>query len=130
MVRVLVVDDDESNRESLRWVLTDSDYYVDVAATAQAGLDILLQSQEPLVVVFDYVMPEMTGEDLVRVAEHEVPFIERHAFICITASPDRLPRGLTDWMQRRGAPIVAKPFDVDALLDVIAQESARLPVHS
>jgi CheY-like chemotaxis protein len=130
MARVLVVDDDEANRESLYLVLADLGYDVAVASSAQAGVDILLKSPGPMVVVFDYFMPELTGGDMLRIAERDVPFVERHAFICVTASPHRVPEHVTTWLAQRGTPVISKPYEVDELLAVVAREAARVPVTS
>jgi CheY-like chemotaxis protein len=130
MAHVLVVDDDDSNRDALNWVLTDSGYEVELAATAEDGLRILRETEHAFVVVFDYVMPDLTGDDLVRMAEEQLPFLKRHAFICLTASPTRLPAHLTAWLVESGAPIVGKPFELDALLEVVARAAARLPAHT
>jgi CheY-like chemotaxis protein len=128
MARVLVVDDDEANRESLCLVLADLGYDVAVASSAQAGVDMLLTTPDPMVVVFDYFMPELTGGDMLRIAASDVLFVERRAFICVTASPHRVPEDVKTWLAQRGTPVIAKPFDVDELLAVVAREAARVPV--
>jgi CheY-like chemotaxis protein len=127
MPRVLVLDDDEGIRESLGWAVTEFGYRAELAATAQEEVRALLAAPEPMVVLFDYFMPEQTGEDFVRTAQSAVPFADRHAYICITASPDRLPASLRDWLAQRGAPIIGKPFDLDELRTVMAREALRLP---
>lgn len=130
MAHVLVVDDDEATRDLLHFLLVDAGYAVDETATVPDAVAFLLAASGPLVVLFDWVMPGLSGADLVRIADRDVPFIERHAFICLTASPKRLPDEFTVWLSQHHAPIVAKPFDVDALLAVVACEAARLPAHS
>lgn len=130
MARVLLVDDDDAVREILHWVLNDAGYEVEDAASAQAGMAMLMAAAEPLVVLFDYVMPDQTGEDLIRMAERDVPAAERHRFICCTASPTRLPPFLSTWLAKRSSPVLAKPFDVDALLTVVASEAALLPTST
>lgn len=130
MATVLLIDDDDAIRESLGWILHDAGYTVVQAATAQQGIAALGAASDPIVVLFDYIMPNETGEDFVRTAQSEVPFAERHAYICFTASPTRVPASLSEWLAQRGAPTIAKPFDLEALFAVVEREAARLPAHS
>ena len=57
---VLVVDDDESIRRSLRWLLVSAGYSV---ATFSSGTDMLEHRppEQPAVLLMDVRMPDMTG---------------------------------------------------------------------
>lgn len=58
--RVLVIDDALTIRETLRHMLTQSGYRVEVAETGEAGLKKAL-SQEPELIFLDIVLPDISG---------------------------------------------------------------------
>ena len=65
---ILVVEDEDAIRESLRRLLVRHGYRVDVAIDGQEGLDILLRAPTIALVVSDMVMPRMSGVQLCRTA--------------------------------------------------------------
>jgi CheY-like chemotaxis protein len=129
MTRVLIVDDDESSREAMHAVLDDAGYEVIECGNGLACLAILSASCEPLVVLLDYRMPRMSGAEVLRVAA-ERKLADRHSFVLLTASPHELdfspfqiPAGLV-------IPIVGKPFDIDDLVDTVADAARRLRLEA
>jgi two-component system NtrC family sensor kinase len=73
---VLVVDDDESVRRSLRRVLRRTSCTVLEAPESASALDVL--AREPVqVVVSDYRMPGMDGVELLRLVKERYPGIQR-----------------------------------------------------
>jgi CheY-like chemotaxis protein len=61
---ILVVEDDESIRESLRVILQDEGYEVDVAENGREALQRLELQPRPGLLIVDLVMPVMTGYEL------------------------------------------------------------------
>jgi CheY-like chemotaxis protein len=61
---VLVVEDDESIRNSLRLVLEDEGYTVEVAGNGREALQRLETEARPALVIVDLVMPVMSGWEL------------------------------------------------------------------
>jgi CheY-like chemotaxis protein len=119
MNSVLIVDDSADIRETLRMALEDEGYAVDEAADALTALDILRRTPEPVVVLLDHVMPGIDGIQALNLIGSEPGLAERHAYVMLTGQANleapRLPvRG-----RRVAVPLVAKPFDLDELLDVI-----------
>ncbi|MEY2668960.1 MAG: hypothetical protein RJA59_1598, partial [Pseudomonadota bacterium] len=73
---VLVVDDDEHVRRSLRRVLRRTNCTFLEAPEASTALDIL--AREPVhVVVSDYRMPGMDGVEFLRLVKERYPAIQR-----------------------------------------------------
>src|SRR6476620_6993914 len=70
--QVLVVDDDESVRESVGMLLTGAGYGV---STARHGFDALLQLRrmQPDLIVSDLNMPEMSGFEFLSVVRRRFP---------------------------------------------------------
>lgn len=124
MARVLIVDDDDGIRTSVRELLEAEGYEVADASDGEVALDRLRSQTERMVVLLDMVMPRMDGVEVLRVIADEPRLAERHAYILFTVSPERhLP---ADLLARLSVPVVEKPFDVDALLDVVARSAERL----
>ncbi len=126
VAHVCVIDDDQAIRESLRALLEDAGHDVIEAAKAATGIGLLRASGKRHVVLVDYRMPDIDGSALLELVMADAALASRHAFICITASPDRLPTRMLHLLERLGAPVMAKPFDIGELLDVIAQSVQRL----
>jgi CheY-like chemotaxis protein len=124
---VLIVDDDDGIRLALRMVLEDTSYKVDEAPDGVAALRLITSSADGMVILLDNLMPGLdAGELLVTLEEvqrdgHDVGQANgachtiRHAFILMTASPQRITPVLATRLARLDAPVVAKPFDLSAV---------------
>ncbi len=75
MYKVLVVDDEEQNREFLKGILSDAGYDVDIAPSAKDAIVKLTQDAHH-VVLTDLYMPEVDGLEIIR-------YIVRHGLACI-----------------------------------------------
>jgi response regulator RpfG family c-di-GMP phosphodiesterase len=73
--RILVVDDEIVIRELLFDILTDEGFVVELACNGRQALDIILGSDDFLVLFTDIMMPEMDGIELIREARKVVPKI-------------------------------------------------------
>ena len=71
-VRILVVEDDKSVRQSMVELLETLGYQVTQADDGEAGLRELRRAK-PHLMITDYLMPGMTGAQLVAAANHEFP---------------------------------------------------------
>ena len=71
--RVLVVDDDETVRETLTAILTE-DFVVEAVPHVEAALEALAQRPFDLVVT-DFEMPDGTGADVLRTIQAHHPFV-------------------------------------------------------
>jgi len=129
MAWVLVVDDDEATCESLRFALEDGGYAVAEAPDGQYALDMLRATPYHVVVVFDVLMPILDGIQFIRTVCAEPDLVKRHAFILMTADPSTLKR-LTPEERACLTTIVRKPFDVNALQDLVNQAAAKLPADA
>ena len=110
---ILVVDDEEKIRDTLRGVLTDEGYEVLEATNGRRALELLTQTQPRLAIV-DIWMPEVDGIELVERMRTEAPgvpiiVISGHGTIETAVRVIRL--GAFDFLE--------KPFPLDALLQVV-----------
>jgi UDP-3-O-[3-hydroxymyristoyl] N-acetylglucosamine deacetylase len=112
---VLVVDDEERIRSSLRGILSDEGFRVVDTGDAPGVLD-LIERESPAVVLLDVWMPEMDGIELLRRIKSERPqvpviMISGHGNIQNAVAATKL--GAADFIQ--------KPFSVSGLLASIAR---------
>jgi two-component system, OmpR family, response regulator len=112
---VLLVEDDEDNRELMAEVLVDAGYEVGCAADGTAGLRLLAERQVD-VVLTDVGMPGVGGLELARAARRLAPSAP---VIVVTGYADRdditLARG------REVDEILVKPVDPDALVAAVSR---------
>jgi CheY-like chemotaxis protein len=121
---VLVVDDERAVCESLAALLEDDGYTVLYETDARTALARLKSGLRPAVMVVDYLMPWMTGADLLRRC-------------CLDATLNSIPAVMMSALEDAKAvtaelwgeiAFLAKPFDADELLSqlravVLAGES-------
>lgn len=124
--RVLIIEDDESTRETVRLILTEEGYDVREATNAMDGHALLLASQEPLVVVLDYRLPALDGCDLLDIIAQDEQLREQHAIVMMSASPKHTEDDCGDTLADLAVPVLGKPFDIDELLDAIQEAQQRL----
>jgi FixJ family two-component response regulator len=116
---VLVVDDDESVRRSLRWLLLTAGYSV---ATFNSGTDMLEHRppEQPAVLLIDVRMPDMSG---LEVKEHLARMGRDMATIFITGHDDV---AISVQAMKSGAvDFLLKPFDEETVLDAVQRAITR-----
>jgi CheY-like chemotaxis protein len=128
MATVLIVDDDLDTRDVLRLVLEDAGHEVAEAPDGQIALKMLRASAFPLVVILDLLMPRLDGVGVLRAVLEDDDLAARHAYLVLTVmTPSRVATS-APLLSALSAPVVYKPFDVDALLDMVVLLEARVRV--
>lgn len=124
---VLVVDDDDSIRETLRFALEEEGYHVLDAADGAAALASMRQTPQPLVVLLDHLLGDTDGVSVLRELAVDQALAERHAYLLVTASARA-----TDLEQEVASvgvgpvTLIRKPFDLDALFSAVREASMRV----
>jgi CheY-like chemotaxis protein len=125
----MVLDEDAGIRQALSLVLDDAGYEVLSVGDADVAAALLRRSRDCVVVLFDVPGVRHAGrenpEAFARVAA-EPSLAARHAFICMTTSVQGLPPSLRLLLLSRGIPVLAKPFDIELLLQTVAQVEGTL----
>jgi two-component system alkaline phosphatase synthesis response regulator PhoP len=110
---ILVVDDDPDILEALKVMLEDQGYSVE---TAQNGniLQFLDQTNLPSMIILDVMLSGMDGRNIAeklrkKKETKEIPIV------MISANPG----AATDCVKRGANAFLAKPFEIDDLLNVI-----------
>lgn len=126
MVQVLIADDDEGIRESLRMLLEDEGHSVTEASNGQETLDHLRRDRVGCVALLDLVMPDMEGIELLESIQRDAELRRRHAFIVLSAGSEALMAQAQPVVVALGGVIVRKPFDIDEVTRVVSEAARRL----
>jgi two-component SAPR family response regulator len=116
--RVLVVDDNRDMAKGIAMLLGEAGMNVQVAYSAKAALGVM--DAEPVdLVLSDVRMPGMTGIDLLTDIRTRWPFTKvvlLTGYGSIDSAVDAMKRGACDYL--------TKPFDNDALVDLVRRKLA------
>lgn len=123
---ILVVDDDVSTRDTIRFVLEDANYSVLEAADGRAALAMLAESSQPLVALIDLLMPGMDGVDLLRSILADARLATGHRYIGMTAAVGSVAPQAEALLARLHGAFLEKPFGMDTLLDAVGRACASL----
>jgi CheY-like chemotaxis protein len=110
--KILVVDDDSSVLQMLTRALTNYDLTI-----ARDGAEaLLLAGRHPNLdlLITDYLMPEMTGDELIARMREQRPHLKA---LVITGHSDLLDREAPDWWKTEEH--LAKPFRIQALREKV-----------
>jgi diguanylate cyclase (GGDEF)-like protein/PAS domain S-box-containing protein len=124
MAMILVVDDNDLNREVLSILLGDAGYQVQEAADGAEALDVVRRAR-PDLVISDVLMPVMSGVEFARQL-HADPLIADIPVIFYTAAY-RLNEG-RDLAQSCGVhTVLSKPSKPQAIYDAVAEVLGMSP---
>jgi CheY-like chemotaxis protein len=113
--QILVVDDDLNIRSVVDDLLTGEGYLVRTAGNGRQALEIMA-TWRPVVILLDLSMPEMNGWDFLEHQQAD-PELARIPVVVMSAQFNlSVGTGLSS-----AAAVVAKPFDVEHLLDLITE---------
>ena len=115
-MRILVVDDEELQRHSLRSILTKKGYEVEVASSGEAALELLKNSLFHAALV-DLKMPKMDGIQLLR----EIKELDEDAIVIMITGYATVETAVK--AMRQGAyDYIPKPFEADEI-DIIIRRA-------
>lgn len=128
---VLVVDDDDSIRETLRFALEDEGYEVLEAKGGAEALDILPKASRRFIVLLDHVLGDIDGVSVLRQLAQHLNQAARHIYVLVTASAavETLEQELRD-LPLAPITVIRKPFDIDALFAAVREANSQLEARS
>lgn len=115
--RVLIVDDEEPIRRLAARVLGGAGYETDVAADGAEALGMVEERGPFDLVITDFVMPGMWGDELVRQLRNKEPNLK---VLYITTYGDRLCQEVVKTTLWQNEAYLDKPFTVDGLLQAVS----------
>lgn len=90
--QVLVIDDDPTTLLLIQRYLSEMPLDVHIAENAEAGLRLLKENREISLVLVDYMMPQMTGVEVLHALQEKNP---RPQILLISSlAQDQIPSGL------------------------------------
>jgi DNA-binding NtrC family response regulator len=113
MTKILVVDDEQDIRETLKDILEKEGYEVAMAGSSSEALSIF-GSVKPGLILMDVRMPKMNGVDLlkkIREIDTQVPVAMITAYEDVELAEQALKLGAYDYIK--------KPFDLDYLRESV-----------
>lgn len=113
MYKILIIDDDESSRESLSSYLTDIGYEIMTAASGESGYNLFKKFNADLI-ISDIKMPGMSGLDLLKKVKDYDSLVQ---VIIITAFDDM--NSTICAMQLGAYDYIEKPIDIIRLTHTI-----------
>jgi len=112
-IHILVVDDDDNHRRLAEILLQGEGYSVGLAGTASQAIDSIAE-QRPALIVLDLTLPDVHGLRLIERLRRDAPEIP-----VLVVTGDTTPDARIATL--RAAEYLNKPYDIDALVDVVAR---------
>lgn len=114
--RILVVDDDETIRTTMKAILEDEGYIVDLAGT---GNEAVKKTRERSynVALLDIRLPDMEGIELLKLMHDSVP---RTRKIMVTGYPSM--QNAISALNKNADAYLLKPVDVEKLLNTVKEQ--------
>lgn len=107
--KILVVDDEEGIRETLKDLFEDEGWAVELARDGREALEALRRRGPHALVVTDLVMPYMGGAELYDEMKRDAA-LETIPIIMSTGHPEQAPSGVL---------LIRKPVDVNVLVNAV-----------
>jgi two-component system phosphate regulon response regulator PhoB len=119
----LVVEDNVDIAWLIGHALRTAGWVTDVADRGSGALDRLARPPLPDLVVLDYRMPDLTGEDVLRAIRAHPQLGELPVLLCSADGPDGLPADLRAMVSA----VIDKPFTARQVVEAAA--AAILPAR-
>ena len=121
--RILVIDDEEHVRKSVRMVLTKAGYDVVEAEDGEQGINAIKSGDNPLMVdmiLCDIRMPKINGVEAIAYFRSQFPSIP---VVVMTGHPDF--ESATAFLKQGVLDYLAKPVEKDRLLAVVQKATKQ-----
>lgn len=116
MALILIIDDDDALRATMRKILERAGHEVRDAVDGDRGLKVF-REEGPDLVITDIIMPEKEGIETIQELRQEAPDLP---ILAVSGGGRADPsEPLTDAMLLGADETLAKPFGVDELVDVV-----------
>lgn len=117
---ILVIDDEIRTADSLKTLLEDAGYRVDVAYSGEQALQ-KLQADPPDLVITDIKMREIDGYDVMRYVREKLP----HTYVIVITGYANLESAI-EAIRQSAYDYITKPFDFDTLRLSVERAFARM----
>jgi DNA-binding NtrC family response regulator len=114
--KILVVDDDETIRTTMKAILQDEGYQVDLAGTGKEAIQKTTEKNYN-VALLDIRLPDMEGVELLKLLKDGIP---RTRKIMVTGYPSM--QNAISALNKNADAYLLKPVDVEKLLATVKQQ--------
>lgn len=116
MARVLLIEDDDGIRDLLTEELSDAGHDVIEAETGEKGLSAILDAP-PDLVISDWLMPDMSGGELLQTLKSDHPQLSGMPFVLVSAFADKAHH--EEGLELGADAYLTKPVDFELLLETV-----------
>ena len=114
--RILIVDDDDTIRSTMKAILEDEGYDVDLAASGKEGVQKAKETSYNIALL-DIRLPDMEGVELLKLMKPAVP---RTRKIMVTGYPST--QNAIAALNKNADAYLIKPVDIEKLLSTIKEQ--------
>lgn len=114
--RILIVDDDETIRSTMKAILEDEGYVVDLASTGEEAIQLTMKTTYN-VALLDIRLPDMEGVELLKLMRDNVP---RTRKIMVTGYPSM--QNAIAALNKNADAYLLKPVNNEKLLNLIKEQ--------
>jgi DNA-binding NtrC family response regulator len=114
--RILIVDDDDTIRSTMKAILEDEGYKVDLAASGKEGVQKANETSYNIALL-DIRLPDMEGVELLKLMKPAVP---RTRKIMVTGYPST--QNAIEALNKNADAYLIKPVDIEKLLKTIEEQ--------
>jgi DNA-binding NtrC family response regulator len=114
--RILIVDDDDTIRSTMKAILEDEGYEVDLAASGKEGVQKANETSYNIALL-DIRLPDMEGVELLKLMKPAVP---RTRKIMVTGYPST--QNAIEALNKNADASLIKPVDIEKLLKTIEEQ--------
>ena len=111
--RIIIVDDDENIRTTMKTILEDEGYIVDLATTGNEAIE-MTKEKAYNIALLDIRLPDMEGVELLKRIKNIVP---RTRKIMVTGYPSM--QNAISALNKNADAYLVKPVDVEKLLNIV-----------
>ena len=114
--RILIVDDDDTIRSTMKAILEDEGYEVDLAASGKEGVQKAKETSYNIALL-DIRLPDMEGVELLGRMKDSIPRMRK---IMVTGFPSL--QNAVEAVNKSADAYLIKPVDVDKLLATVKEQ--------
>ena len=114
--RILIVDDDETIRTTMKAILEDEGYVVDLASTGEEAIQLTMKKTYNIALL-DIRLPDMEGVELLKLMRDSVP---RTRKIMVTGYPSM--QNAIAALNKNADAYLLKPLDNEKLLNLVKEQ--------
>ena len=114
--KIIIVDDDENIRKTMKTILEDEGYTVDLATNGNEAIE-MTSTNSYNVALLDIRLPDMEGIELLKLMKDSVP---RTRKIMVTGYPSM--QNAISALNKRADAYLVKPVDIEKLLSLVKEQ--------